>query len=234
MPNESAAAVDFVDLIPVLQAATESQGQKLTLSQILTLLVTLGPLLGTLLKRGGEAAKPQPTPTAPPSPVEADDEDEDEPTRPVPAKRTISGIAEARWFHIQAGDPGKVKLLSKPEFDSIVLGRDPLNGDLKSRLVADITPLLSDGTKLLKGMPENSLVDARYAVIFDDQRFEGDEIAQSPVVLNNLDANFRLTPRFVLGPGIEGTHTFAAEVSLNGGPFQRIKHRDGPDHLRIG
>ncbi len=236
---------DHVETIPFLKAASAAAqpGGGLNVAQILALIAQYGPLIELLVglikaASGGGAGTPGtlPTPPAPPVvPDEPSDEEEDGPPKPLPA-RTIAGVADARWFHFQEGDPGKVKPIDKPRFDAIVTGADPLNGDLKSRLVADITPLLSDGTKLLKGMAENALVDARYAVIFDGQRYEGDEIANSPVTLNNLDANFRLTPRFVMGPGISGRHTFAAEVNVNGTGWVRIKanRQDAADELRIG
>jgi hypothetical protein len=251
MPEKDFAAVlagldspDHVELIPVLHALSVAKADKLetpggfNLSQLLALYAKYGPILEGLyaLYKQRFGGKPADVPKIPDVPI-VDDEEEDGPTKPVPpAGRTISGVATARWFHFMEGDPGKVKPMNKARFDSIVTGDDPLNGDLKSRLVADITPLLSDGSKLLTGMPENALVDAKYAVIFDGQRYEVDEIANSPVVLNNLDANFRLTPRFVMGPGIAGKHTFAAEVNLNGTGWVRIKaNQSGAvDELRIG
>lgn len=245
MPEQDLNAVlaglkspDHVEMIPILHAVSAAAPKStggLSVSQIIALLAQYGPLLAGfvgLIKGSGGASAPQPAPTVPD--VVIDDEEEDGPVKPVPAARSIAGVDTARWFHFQAGDPGKVKPLSKGEFDAITKGSDPLNGDLKSRLVADITPKLSDGTKLLKDMPENAQVDARYAVVFDGKRYEGDEIANSPVTLNNLDANFRLTPRFVLGPGISGKHTFRAEVNLNDTGWVVIKVRDGVDDLRIG
>jgi hypothetical protein len=239
MPKKS-KTLDHAEIVPFLSAASaKSAAAGLNMAQILALIAQYGPLIEVLLGlikagSGGGTGRPGQLPNLPDAPV--DDEDQDGPTKPVDAARTISGVATARWFHFQEGDPGKVKPMNKARFDSIVTGDDPLNGDLKSRLVADITPLLSDGSKLLPGMPENALVDAKYAVIFDGTRYEVDEIANSPVVLNNLDANFRLTPRFVMGPGIAGKHTFAAEVNLNGTGWVRIKaNQSGAvDELRIG
>lgn len=220
--------VDHAEAIPFLlglskaaEAKKDPAAKGLDLSAILTLIAQYGPTILALLALIKDAAGPRTGPAGElpkPDPAEvppSNDEEEDGPAKPVPpAGRTIAGIDNARWFHFGEGDPGKVKEMDHARFKSILSGADPLNGDLKSRLVADITPRLSDGSKLLKGMPENARIRALFKVEFDGQSYEGDDIANSPVTLNNLDANFKMTPRFVMGPGIAGAHTFAAFVKV--------------------
>ena len=55
-----------------------------------------------------------------------------------------------------------------------------------------------------------------YEVTWDGKAYQGDAIQDTPVEVNNMDANYGLTPRYVFGPEITGNHTLGGAVGVNG------------------
>jgi hypothetical protein len=133
------------------------------------------------------------------------------------ANREIVG-AKASWFNPQTGPKGHVK----PVGNEYSRGESAFNCFAeKSKVILNVTPLVKnpDGkvVNLEPGDPENEDVKiGYYAVILDGEESRGDDIQKTPIEVNNMDANYGLTPRYVFGPELSGNHTLNGAVEVNG------------------
>lgn len=130
--------------------------------------------------------------------------------------RTFSGL-RVKFTNPQTGEKGHVKPIGADE-KSYLDGSSAFNCFAqKSKVIVDLTPLFSDGSALQPGDPENELVKVDwYEIVFDGKPYRGDAIQESPIEVNNHEANYGLTPRLVFGPELPGNHTLGFRASVNG------------------
>jgi hypothetical protein len=126
-----------------------------------------------------------------------------------------------KFMNAQTGPKGHVRPVRGQEENRLLTGQSAFNSFAeKSKVIADCTPLLRDDDGVVglePGDPENDAVRVDwYEVIYDGQAYRGDDIQNTPIEVNNHEANYGLTPRLVFGPGITGKHTLGFRASVNG------------------
>lgn len=134
--------------------------------------------------------------------------------------REFSGL-RLKFTNPQTGPQGSVKPVPKSQEASYLNGSNSFNCYAeKTKVIVDATPLLSgpNGTESLDpGDPENEdVVVDYYEVIYDGVSYRNDDIQKTPITVNNMDANYGLTPRLVFGPDLSGSHTLGFAMSVNG------------------